>query len=176
MKETIRQISVLFVLSLFLLFVACSSAGDDVKKFIQTTKTRKPKPVKPLPEFKSFEPYKYSAQELRSPFEPFVTTIAVKLPPAPIGKGPDLNRRRELLESYPLDSLRMVGTIERAQTLYALIRDRQGIVHRVNVGNYMGQNYGKIQKITDSHIELREWAVTNQGNYEERTVIIHLSP
>lgn len=166
---------IIFILFFCFLFIDGFSSKSEVKQFIQNIKARKPKLMQSLPEVKKFQSFQYSAQNLRNPFEPFVTSVAIKLPPTVMGTGPDQNRIRELLESYPLDSLHMVGTISRQDASYALVKDRQGIVHRVGIGNYMGQNFGKIQKITDSTIEIREWTVTTQDTYEECTVTMHLS-
>jgi len=155
------------------LFVTNSTFQSEVKQFIQNTKTRKSNPVAPLPLFKTVEGFQYEAQNLRNPFEIFVNSIAKKPLPEPLGKGVD-DRPRELLESYSLDTLHMVGTISNTDAMYALVRDRQGIVHRVGVGNYMGQNFGKIQKITESTIEIQEWGITNQDIYEAYNVTLHL--
>src|SRR5436190_8538288 len=92
---------VLFCLRLGFRIIIGASSRLEVKQFIQNTMTRKPKPVQPLPDFKTFERFQYAAQNLRNPLEIFVNSIAQKPPPTLQGDDFDQNRPRELLESYP---------------------------------------------------------------------------
>lgn len=164
-------ISVLFLLVLF----GCKESNTDMQNFINQTKNRKTKPIEPLPLFKQFQPYKYTAANLRNPFEPYVAAKAEAPTPLAIkGPGPDMKRPKDPLEYFPLDALKMVGTISRGKMKYALVKDPHGLVHRVGVGNYMGLNFGKILNITETTIEIREW-INLQGNYKEKDVLMHLS-
>jgi type IV pilus assembly protein PilP len=125
--------------------------------------------VDPLPVVKPYEPVPYTAFDLADPFGPAkIQLVAAKS----AGKGtgglqPDLNRPKEPLEAYPLESLRMVGTLERGKQTYALVKADAGL-YRVRVGNYLGQNFGVITKITDSEVALRELVQDSGGDWTER--------
>ena len=82
--------------------------------------------------------------------------------------APDLNRRKEALEAYPIESLKMVGTLERSKTMYALIRTSDKTVFQVRSGNYMGQNFGVITGVNESEIRLRELVQDSSGDWAER--------
>ena len=82
---------------------------------------------------------------------------------AEVVSHPDMNRKREPLEAFPIDSLKLVGTLFRNGTMFAIIKDSNGVVHRVQVGNYMGQNFGFIHSISENQIQLTE-IVTDGGS------------
>lgn len=153
-----------------------SDDTQDIKNFINQTKLNPPQALDPVPPFKKFEPYQYSSQNLRSPFEPFVRSSAVRLPGAPLATGPDFTRRREALEAFPLDALQMVGTLAKGDKIFALVKDTQGLIHRISVGSYMGHNFGKTERITENCIEIVEWVPTLQGQYVNRGFIMKLTP
>jgi type IV pilus assembly protein PilP len=125
--------------------------------------------VQPLPVVKPYEPVPYTAYELPDPFGPAKIQLAAKGAGPGSGGGlkPDLNRPKEPLEAYPLESLRMVGTLERARQTFGLVRADAGL-YRVRVGNYMGQNFGVITKISDAEITLRELFQDAGGDWAER--------
>ena len=81
---------------------------------------------------------------------------------------------REPLESYPLDSLKMVGTIGAGAGMEALIKDPQGVIHPVQLGNYMGQNYGHVSAIAEDHVDLVELVSNGTGGWMERDTTIAL--
>ena len=127
------------------------------------TKVMKGK-VDTLPVVKPYVPFAYNAFDLPDPFKPR------KIEPARGSSklAPDLNRRKEPLESYPIESLRMVGTLEKDKTMYALVRSNDRTVYQVRAGNYMGQNFGIITSITDGDIRLRELVQDSSGDWAER--------
>ncbi len=120
------------------------------------------------------------AVECADPFEPFYLE-----PPRPTGDGttavsdngisPDFDRNREELESYPLDYLRMMGTLEKGEQFWAILRDPDAIIHRVQVGNFIGQNNGKIPGISEDRIELLEIIPDGRGGWEERQAELALA-
>jgi type IV pilus assembly protein PilP len=120
--------------------------------------------VDPLPAVKPYVPFVYNAFDLPDPFKPR------KIEPARgLSKlAPDLTRRKEPLEAYPLESLRMVGTLQQNKVIYALIRANDKTVYQVRVGNYMGQNFGTISGITETEIKLRELVQDSGGDWAER--------
>ena len=91
------------------------------------------------------------------------------------GPQPDLDRNREELEQYALDSLRMVGTLDRDGTVWAIVRSPDSIIHRISVGNYMGKNHGKIIGISEDRIELMEIIPDGLGGFEERDAALALA-
>jgi type IV pilus assembly protein PilP len=126
-------------------------------------KTMKGK-VDPLPVVKPYVPFAYNAFDLPDPFKPR------KIEPVRGSSklAPDLNRRKEPLESYPIESLRMVGTLQQDKTMYALVRTNDRNVYQVQVGNYMGQNFGIITGISEGEIKLRELVQDSSGDWTER--------
>lgn len=120
--------------------------------------------VDPFPPAKPYVPFAYNAFDLPDPFKPR------KIEPVRgVSKlAPDTNRRKEPLESYPIESLRMVGTLERDKTMYALVRATDRNVYQVRAGNYLGQNFGIITSITESDVRLRELVQDSSGDWAER--------
>ena len=116
--------------------------------------------VDPLPTFAEYETFAYTEQGLRDPFKPNKTaTVAsgtTEVRASSSGPRPNDSRRREALESYPLDSLKMVGILKQSTSSWALVQDKEGTIHRVQPGNYAGQNHGKITKISENEINLVE--------------------
>jgi len=120
--------------------------------------------VEPLPQIRPYEPFAYNAFDLPDPFRPRkVETVRPKGLP-----GPDLNRPKEPLEAFPLESLEMVGTLERDSATQALIRTTEKDVFRVRIGNYMGQNYGVIVAINENEVLLKELVQDSAGDWTER--------
>lgn len=168
-------VSIVLTISVFSL-TACGDRMTDLRQYAQQVKARKGGYVEPLPQVKPFETFVYDDANLRSPFNPQLQSLNnEKLNRnATSGIHPDFNRNREYLEQFPLDSLKMVGTLNADGTLWALIRDGDGIVHRVKKGNYMGQNFGKIISIDDSGLTLREIVPDGQGGWTERMTNVQL--
>ncbi len=148
----------------YLGLTACSSADDDLARFIEDTKKEPGGRVEPLPEVKPYETFSYSAAELRSPFLPSSPGSGAGM----AGVRPDAKRNREFLEQFSLDTLKMVGTLKLQGRVYGLVRTKDGLVHRVSTGNYLGQADGKIVDITPSKISLVEIVPDGLGGYMER--------
>ena len=153
---------------------ACGSDMDDLDQYINEVKARPGGRIEPLPEITPYEVFTYvaDAQGMRSPFVPDTPQAASA---ATGGTRPDLDRVREYLESFPLDTLRMVGTLNLGDVDYGLIQTADGLVHRVVPGNYMGQNDGRIVGISDSKISLVEIVSDGIGGYIERDAAVGLS-
>lgn len=149
---------------------ACSGQGD-LNEWVAQVKARKGAPLPALPVVKTFETYLYQDQDRRDPFEP--------APPQAnsanmAGPRPDQNRPREPLEAFPLDSLKMVGTIGAKGSVEALVKDPQGVIHQVHVGDYMGQNYGHVAQVTPGEIDLVELVPNGSGGWMERDATVAL--
>jgi type IV pilus assembly protein PilP len=153
---------------------ACSNDMDDLDQYINTIKAKPGGRIEPLPEITPYEVFTYvaDAEGFRSPFVPDSPQSAA----GDIGGGtrPDPERSREYLETYSLDTLRMVGTLELGGTNYGLVQTSDGLVHRVVPGNYMGQNDGRIVAVKDSEIELIEIISDGIGGYLEREAAVGL--
>jgi type IV pilus assembly protein PilP len=126
--------------------------------------------VDPLPQIKPYEPFAYNAFDLPDPFKP----RKIEPPKGGSKLAPDLTRRREPLESYPLESLNMVGTLTKDKSTYALVRTPDKDVYQVSLGNYVGQNFGVIIGITDSELRLKELVQDGSGDWTERTGTLQL--
>src|SRR3569623_339384 len=126
----------------------------------------------PLPTIRPYEPFAYNAFDLPEPFKPR------KIEPNSRAStlAPDLTRRREPLESFPLESLSMVGTIEKGRALYALVKTPAKEIYQVRQGNYLGQNYGVVIGISDSDIKLKELVQDGAGDWTERSSALNLLP
>lgn len=147
----------------------CSSGDDDLQNFITETNKEAGGRVEPLPEVKPYQTYTYADMNLRSPFMP--TSPNAGNP----NLRPDAHRNREFLEQYALDSMKMVGSMQQAGTLFGLVQTKDGLVHRVIVGNYIGQNDGKITGISPSKIDVREIVPDGLGGYIERPAALALN-
>jgi len=116
----------------------------------------------------------YEAGTRRSPFVPDAPQRRISNDPNAVD-GPDSNRAREFLEQFPLDTLKMVGTLADRRASFGLVQTSDGLVHRVSVGNHMGQNFGRIIAISDSEIQLVEIISDGLGGYLERPAAIALA-
>jgi type IV pilus assembly protein PilP len=134
-----------------------------------------PRPrIEPLPEVKPYEPFAYAADKdgLVDPFKP----RQIEAPKQAAGSGirPDLNRPREPLESYPLENLRMVGTLAQHKQVFALIKTPDSNLFRVKQGNYLGQNFGLITEINEATVKLKEIVQDSAGDWIERVSSLQL--
>lgn len=158
-----------------LLVTGCG--GDefsDLRQFVKESGEGLRGRVEPIPEVKQFEPFAYNAFDLPDPFKAR-TTIADSRTSGGGGPQPDLNRRKEALEAFPLESLQMVGTLEQKRIYYALIKTPDKNLYRVKVGNYVGQNFGVITAISDSAVTLKEVIQdSSSGSWTERTSNLQL--
>jgi type IV pilus assembly protein PilP len=166
----IARIVALAVLALAL--VACTRGRADLEMKVKEILDRKGAPLEPLPIIRTFESFEYTAQDLRDPFTASIDTEALALAEA---NRPDANRPREPLESFPLDALDMVGTLGLTTDMTALVKDPDGVIHRVRVDNYMGQNFGRVIGIYEDRIELVELIQNASGDgWVERSAAIAL--
>ena len=153
-----------------LLLTACGKDNSDLYQFIEQTKSTSVGSVKPIPQFKPYDSFTYSAADLR---DPFVPNVELDQPQGAVaGPSPDERRPRQPLEAFPLDTLAMVGIMEQADNQWALIKDPQNVVHRVQLGNYMGRNEGRVVAINESGIRLIEIVPDGIGGYIEREAAI----
>ena len=148
----------------------CSSDLDDLKQFVRESDKRVPPKIDPLPAVKPFEPFTYEGFDLPDPFKPRKLSAPKE---GGGGLAPDLNRRKEPLEAFPLEQLKMVGTLSQGPDTYALVRADKTL-YRVKKGNYMGQNFGLITDVSDSEIKLKEIVQDSAGDWAERQSVLPL--
>ncbi len=145
----------------------CSSDGlEDLRDFVKNAYADKKPKVEALPEIKMQETFIYNATNLTDPFATF--NLKPQGQKSASGPSPDPNRRKEPLEEYPLDSLKMVGTLSRGKQAWAVIQAPDGTVHRAQVGDHLGQNSGMVNKISEEKVDLIELIQGAMGDWVER--------
>ena len=160
-------------LAMCLLLTGCAGNMDDLIAYTEATKQKYPGSVQPLPEFEPYQNHVYSAQNYRGPFTRPANKQNVEV--TDNGLKPDIERRKEPLEFFPLDSLTMVGTLERYSESWALIRDPDGTIHRVQPGNHAGENYGEIIRISETNVDFLEIIPDGLGGWIEREVSLTIN-
>lgn len=170
-----RRIKVLSVAMLALALGGCGADIDEIREWMdQQRKAARPN-VTPLNPPKSFVPQSYQAMLLVEPFSGQKMAVAMQRETAAPSSllAAQLNRRKEPLEAYPLDAIRMVGSLSKRKNGYALVR-ADNLLYQVKVGDYLGQNFGKITKITETAIELSETVQDAVGEWVVRPTTIEL--
>lgn len=166
----------LAIITAVLLLAACG--GDehqDLKEELKTLTKDLRGQIDPLPVVKPYEPVPYKALDLPDPFGSAKIELAIAAAAKSKGgaNAPNTARPKEPLEAYPLESLRMVGTLSQKGVTYALIR-ADASVYRVKAGNYLGQNFGIITGITDGQINLKELVQDASGDWTERKIALQI--
>ena len=161
-----------------LTLIGCSEGTSDLEAWTTEVKSRPQKGVDPLPEVIPYKTFAYDKTSKRDPFDasifrPKIGHVAAKKKVSSI--SPDENRVPEYLESFPLDTLRMVGTMTQENQTWALIKTPDNTIQRVLTGNYLGQNNGKIVSVSDDEVELTEIIPDDFGGWRERSTSIALS-
>lgn len=157
--------------------VGCEQDMSDLERYVAEVKQRPGGRIEPLPQAEPYENYVYGVSNERSPFVPDVPTGQRGGSEGESGSGisPDFDRNREFLEEFPLDSLDMVGTVVTSQDeIYGLVRTPEGDVYRIQVGNYMGQNHGRITDINEQEISLIEIVPDGLGGWMERDASVEV--
>lgn len=159
-------------LCLTLVLAACGASSDDPREFVKNAGKDMRGKVAPLPEVKPYEPFTYEALDLPDPFKP--RKLA---PPKGSGGGlqPDFNRPKEALESFALETLKMVGTLQKDKVVYAIVKTPENSLYRVRPGNYIGQNFGIITQVTDNEVKLTEIVQDSAGDWTERNSSLALA-
>jgi type IV pilus assembly protein PilP len=155
-----------------MLLAACGGEShQDLRAWMQEQGKGVKGKLDPLPQMRPYEPFTYNAFDMPDPFKPRKIE-AIK---GSSKLSPDLNRRKEPLEAYPLESLQMVGTLQRGKNTFALVRTTEKDIYQVKIGNYMGQNFGVVVEITDAEIRLKELVQDGAGDWTERSSTIQLA-
>ena len=178
MKEHSRYIRITLALATSVLLASCDQGLGDLQQFAQQIKGQPPGRIEPIPEFQPYQNFEYTSHDLRDPFKlvdfrrPEENPEDIEL--TATGLRPDIDRVREPLEEFPLDTLRLKGSVTKDGIKWGLIFAPDNTVHRVLEGNYMGQNHGRIITVSDEIIELTEIVPDGLGNYIERSSAVAL--
>lgn len=166
----VPRIAILALLSMTL--VACGGDMSDLERYIAEVKQRPGGRIEPLPQIKPYETFRYRADAQRSPFMPDTNQANQSKPSGPT---PIMNRNKEYLEQFPLDTLSMVGTLEREGAVFGLVQTQDGMVHRVIPGNYIGQNDGRIVVVSEGGIAVEELIPDGIGGFFKRSAEIGIN-
>ena len=175
--KTLLKLSLLGITPLLL--TGCGEGLGDLRQFVDQVRSKPPGRIEPIPEFTPYQNFEYTSHDLRDPFKLVDFRRPEEVPEeiAQLGSGirPDIDRVKEPLEDFPLDTLRLKGTIDDKDGIkWGLIFAPDNTIHRVIEGNYMGQNHGRIISVTDQSIELTEIVPDGLGNYIERSSAVAL--
>ena len=170
-----RGTTLALTMAIVSLLGACGANHEELQQWMEQQRREVKPNVKPLQPPKKFDPQPYALAQAVEPFSNQKLTVAIKQEsrqPNSLLSG-ELNRRKEPLESYPLDSVRMVGSLARGGLPYALLKV-DSLLYQVKVGDYLGQNYGRITKIAETEIALREIVQDAAGEWIERVSKLQL--
>jgi type IV pilus assembly protein PilP len=167
----------ILVLSLLALTGCGEDDMADLNQYLEEVKARPKVPIEPLPIIRPVESFVFNPEGLRDPFQPLENALNGKNVDlsAVNGVKPDLQRKKDELEAYALDTLRMVGTLTNQKGLWALIRAQDGSIHRIQAGQHMGLNYGRVIKILPNKIELMEIVPDRPGTWREQAASLALA-
>ncbi len=160
----------LLTLGSVVIIAGCSSNNtfEDLKGFMDQADSQGKGQIEPLPEFLPYQAFAYSAGNMRSPFDPPVVVKPIDPSRKTANVKPDLNRVKQYLEQFNIGQIAMVGTLAQGSLLYGLVRDPNGGVHRIQLGDYMGTDFGKILSINENRVELLEIVGDGTGGWVER--------
>ena len=167
------------VLACAMLLAACSQSGqEELQQWMREQRAQTRPHVQPIPEPKKFSPQAYTQERATDPFNRDKLTQALRRESAQSTSNaglvaPELSRRKEPLEAYPLDAMAMVGSLVRQGKPVALVRI-DNLIYQVHPGNYLGQNYGRIVKVGETEVVLREIVQDASGEWVERPATLQL--
>lgn len=152
----------------------CSGGNDDLLAYISSVKAKRAGKISPVPEFKPYESFAYNDENLRDPFSIITDSEATKQG-SELALRPNINRNKEALEEYPLDTLHFVGHLEKNGEKWAIITSPDNLVYRVKTGNHLGTNYGEIIAISETQIDIKEIIQDGLGGWIEREAALSLT-
>ena len=176
-QNTKSMLWILLFISVISLLAGCGREMRDLQDYAEEVKSREPPGIDPIPEVKPYQSFKYQANNARNPFDAtiFQAKIVQNIRKTSSNISPDQNRTPEFLENFPLDTLRMVGTLEQKGSLWALVQTPERTIQRISKGNYLGQNNGKVLDVSDAGIKLEEIIPDGFGGWRKRDGSIALS-
>ncbi len=165
-----RSLCTVLLTAAVLLNGCAGGVNDELLSYIDDVKARPGGRIEALPQIKPYETFAYAVDDVRSPFMPARPGSSV----ATTGPKPIDDRSKEYLEQFSLDTLAMVGTLDRSGSIFGLVQTKDGMVHRVVAGNYVGQNDGRIVAVDDASIRLEELVPDGIGGFYKRSAEIGL--
>ncbi len=176
LSQSAYRLLTLLLAAMVLTMAGCAGEQDDLDRYIADVKSRPPTPIDPIPPVRTYTPYEYQGLLGRDPFRQSTSEGSDDVASDTTGTGPrpDLQRPKEYLERFELDTLEMVGTFKKGTSDWALVRDPDGVVHRVSVGNYLGKNYGRVLAINANQVDLSEFISNGGGGWLVREAEIAL--
>lgn len=162
---------VMTTIALLSLAACTDSAHDDLTQFVKESGANLRGKVEPLPEMRPYQPLAYNAFDIPDPFKPR------KLKPSAGGGGglqPDMTRPKEPLESFALETLKMVGVLKQKNDIYAVVKTPENTIYRIRTGNYLGQNFGKVLSVTDDEVQIKETVQDSAGDWAQRNSTLTL--
>lgn len=174
----IRLTGLMLVAALLAMSGCGDSSEDEMRQWIATQKAQTKPKVGPISEPKQFRPETYDQVAGTEPFSNQKLTQALKRDSTQVASNgaliaPELARRKEALESFPLDAMTLVGSLTKAGAPVALVRV-ENLLYQVKPGAYLGLNYGRVMKITETEITLREIVQDAMGEWIERAASLQL--
>jgi type IV pilus assembly protein PilP len=173
-SKNLRLKSAFLQVTVLLFVTACSSEQSELQAWMdEETKAVAPTKEK-ISEPKVFEPYRYENATQVDPFSS--VKLATALDKLQKNKGalqPDLKRRREVLENFPLENIRMVGHLANNKSAFALLQ-AENVVYQAKIGNYLGQNFGVITKMNDTEVQIKELVQDAAGEWTERETALRI--
>lgn len=167
------------LLALISVLSACTSSGqDELQVWMQNERNSIKPSVKPIPPPTKFEPQAYAGERSTPPFSiEKLTSALIGNQSTPVANAaliePELNRRKQPLEAFPLDTMSMVGSLNRDGQLVALVKVAN-LLYQVRPGSYLGQNYGRVTKISETEVVMREIVQDSGGEWTERPAALQL--
>lgn len=157
------------------LLAGCGSQNEELEAWMAQQRKEVKPTVQPLQPPKRFNPEAYSQAQGVEPFSNQKLSVALKQEARQPNSllASEMNRRREPLEAYPLDSMAMVGSVVRGGRQFALLRV-ENLLYQVKVGDYLGQNYGRVTRIAETEVALREIVQDAAGEWVERPAVLQL--
>lgn len=170
------RLSVLPMLGLASVLSACGGDMSDLEQFIDTTKNKHHGSVEQLPEFPPHVTFEYTYVDVRDPFRPQTDANVSSASQSTVGgPRPEAQRLKEPLESYPVDSLKMVGLLQQKSQTWGLVKDPDGTIHRVQPGNFAGQNHGKIVAVSETRIDIVELVPDGLSGWVNRDAVLAMA-
>ncbi len=171
-----KLVSALLVSGACLTLSGCGAKKGvrDLEQFTRQAYTASKPEITPLPEIKPYERYEYSSIDKADPFDR-ANLVPASDEQTETGEGPDTLRRRQPLEKYPLDGIKMVGTVEKANHLWVVLTAPDKVTYHAKVGDYLGQNYGQIKKISEDKINIEETIRNPAGRWIKREAVLEIA-
>jgi type IV pilus assembly protein PilP len=168
-----KRAAVLIAVSCIALASCGGEQHSDLRQFVKDSDNMPRGRIPPLPEVRPYEPFEYAAFGLLDPFTPRKIEPPKGAPKGP-GPQPPANHRKGPLEAFPLENLKMVGTLSQKRDVFALIKTPDNNLYRVKAGDFMGQNFGRITDITEATVKLKELVQDSGSEWkeEERTLLL----